>query len=508
MSYKKINKFIKNPNLFFFDFFKKRVIAGNHSMADSFSTVAVSDNNAKMPLINKCDDYNMNISYLSNTMSLMGDGIRDDIKRYVKSNFSLIPSAKEIYLWDGYTSAFVRFISFVKENYSFKIDIYQAKGVTHYKYDYNSGMNINNLTKALSSHNSFIVEMINPIGEHIIFNVHQCNNVEPNVFMVKSNGLPFKKFNLNSINTLSIAEPQLDIDIVYTWVNKDDPVWQELWNNQYPDNTFDPDRFSSNDELKYSLRSIGMYAPWVKKIYIVSNCTPPHWLNVDDNKVKWVYHSDIYPSEDYLPVFNSHSIETCLHRIPGLSENFIYFNDDVFLSQPCQSTDFFDRLGRSYSFYEPYGMVGGVAFTEDTPSYMKAAMNGANILFESFGYYPRNLLKHTPHPLKKSILKEIEDVYAGIIDRVRRAKLRSDDDISLTSFFFHHYSYLNGTSIPSECNYALVRAKNYKKSFQHSYSYKFMCLNDGGGDSENKAYKQASLNFMNQRYPIIQAWEK
>jgi len=502
MLYKKANKLIKNPNLFFFDYFKKKVMK-NGKEDDFTSTVEVTEINKPLE-----SDNGINSSYLSKTISLMDNSIHDNIIRYVNSNFSLIPSAKDVYIWDGYISSFIRFVSFVKENYNFKIDIYLPKGITHYHYNYGSGININNLTNALSSQNSFIVELINQLGEHIIFKLHQCNNIAPNTFMVRSNGLPFKKFSLNGVNTKSIDEHNFDIDAVYTWVNKDDPIWQDLWNNQYPEIGFDPDRFSSNDELKYSLRSIGMYAPWIRKIYIVSNCTPPHWLNTENDKVQWVYHDDIYPSEDYLPVFNSHSIETCLHRIQGLSENFIYFNDDVFLSQPCQPSDFFDRLGRSYSFYEPYGMVGGVTVDEETPSFMKAAINGANIIFESFGYYPRELLKHTPHPLKKSILKEIEDVYSGVIDKVRRTKIRSDDDISLTSFFYHHYSYLNGTSINNNCNYVLVRAKNYKKAFQHSYSYKFMCLNDGGGDSENSAYKQASLDFMNQRYPIIQIWEK
>lgn len=506
MSYRKIKKLVRNPNLFFFDYFKHKIVSEN--MDDILTVVETKpEKNNSERVISKIEQ-SLNDKYLIDSVSFLDEGIKENITRYVKSNFSLIPEAKEIYLWDGYTSAFVRFLAFSKSNYGFKIDIYQSKGIIHYKYDYESTINITNLTKALNNDNSFFVELINPLGLHVIFNIHLCKNVEPNTFMVRSNGLPFKKFNVHAVNLKTSEVENMDIDAVYTWVNKDDPSWINLWNNEYPDNPIDSDRFSSNDELRYSLRSIAMYAPWIRNIYIVSNCMPPSWLDTTNGKVQWVFHDDIYPSNEYLPVFNSHSIETCLHKINGLSENFIYFNDDVFLSQPCQPTDFFDILGRSYSFYEPYGMVGAINIDEDTPSYMKAATNGAEIIYESYGHYPRNLLKHTPHPLKKSVLQEIEDIYSNVIERVRKAKLRSDDDISLTSFFFHHYSFLNGTSVPGDCHYALVRAKNYKKAFQQSFSYKFMCLNDGGGDSENKAYKTASLNFMNQRFPLVQPWEK
>jgi hypothetical protein len=279
-----------------------------------------------------------------------------------------------------------------------------------------------------------------------------------------------------------------------------------MWCEYFPDESIDDDRFSSNDELKYSLRSVFMYADWVRKIFIVSNCDPPAWLHGNE-KIQWVYHEQIYPDFTCLPVFNSHSIESCLHRIEDLSENFIYFNDDVFLNQPCNKEDFFDDLGRSLSFYEPYGMVVGIR-REDTPSYMLAALNSADLIQNYFGIYPRKLLKHVPHALKKSVLTEIEFTFNDSVEKVRRAKVRSEMDISITSFLYHHYSYLLGKSLPASCRYALVRAKNHKKVYSQPAKYKFLCINDGGGDSSNLSYKMASKSFMEKRYPVFPPWER
>lgn len=501
----KAKKLVRNPNLFFFDYFKRKVVFGREEVTkyDYSSEVC----NEAVLATHRPFSVFSNHDFLNLTMSNLGVSLCDNILSYIHSSYSLIKDTDDVYIWDGYLSSFVNFIIFIKKCYKFKVDIYQPNGAKHFTYGFDALINEHNLIRCLSTIDSFFVELINPLGEYVNFRIHVCNNVSPHEFVVRSNKLPFKKFNVNSVFINKPSEQNIEVDVVYTWVNKDDPEWIDLWNGEFPDDPYDPDRFSSNDELRYSLRSIAMYAEWVRTIYIVSNCHQPKWLDTSDGRVVWVYHNEIYPDSNCLPVFNSHSIETCLHRISGLSEHFIYFNDDVFLTQPCTQSDFFDLVGRSCSFYEPYGMVGGAAIDDITPSYMKAAKNSADIIYDSFGYFPRSLLKHTPHPLRKSVLNEIEANFNDVIERVRVTKLRSDDDISLTSFFYHHYSFVKGYSIPADCNYLLVRSKNYKKAFRNSYNYKFMCLNDGGGDSENSAYKNASLDFMKNRFSLIPSWE-
>ena len=82
------------------------------------------------------------------------------------------------------------------------------------------------------------------------------------------------------------------------------------------------------------------HAPWVNNIYLITNGQRPKWLNVNHPKLKWVRHEEFIP-EEYLPTFNSSAIEMNIHRIDGLSENFVLFNDDMYLIQDVKYSDFF-----------------------------------------------------------------------------------------------------------------------------------------------------------------------
>ncbi|HAT06896.1 MAG TPA: hypothetical protein DCS77_14575 [Aeromonas salmonicida] len=115
------------------------------------------------------------------------------------------------------------------------------------------------------------------------------------------------------------------IDYVFTWVNSADEDWQEMYAQYNPKIRTDANslsRFVSRDELMYALRAIETYAPWVRRIHVVSNCKAPEWLNTTHDKINWVDHSEIFDAED-LPTFSSHSIEACIHKIPGLANHFI-----------------------------------------------------------------------------------------------------------------------------------------------------------------------------------------
>lgn len=100
-------------------------------------------------------------------------------------------------------------------------------------------------------------------------------------------------------------------------------------------------RFADNEELKYSLRSVEKYAPWVRNIYIVTNGQIPSWLNLDHPRMKIVTHEELFVNKSHLPTFSSPAIETHIHRIPGLSKRFIYMNDDVFFGDYVWPDDFY-----------------------------------------------------------------------------------------------------------------------------------------------------------------------
>lgn len=98
--------------------------------------------------------------------------------------------------------------------------------------------------------------------------------------------------------------------------------------------------FADNEELRYSLRSLWKFAPWVHHVYLVTNGQVPNWLNLDHPRLTVVPHSAILPAE-HLPTFSSPAIETGLHKIPGLANQFIYFNDDVLLGNQIWPDDFY-----------------------------------------------------------------------------------------------------------------------------------------------------------------------
>lgn len=138
-----------------------------------------------------------------------------------------------------------------------------------------------------------------------------------------------------------------EIDFVVTWVNGSDPEWckekakYEKHNDELDEKWNDSDiRYRDLGLFKYWFRSVEKYAPWVRNIFVVTNGQIPDFLKLDNEKVKIIKHSDIIPKR-YLPTFNSNVIELYLCKIPGLSEHFVYFNDDVYLNCPTKKEDFF-----------------------------------------------------------------------------------------------------------------------------------------------------------------------
>ena len=139
----------------------------------------------------------------------------------------------------------------------------------------------------------------------------------------------------------------MEIDFVVTWVDMDDPKWKEEF-YKYSDkidnsvNEKSEARFRDYGFLKYWFRGVDLFAPWVRKVHFVTSGQKPEWLNIDHPKLNMVSHKDYIP-EEYLPVFNSNLIEIYMHKIPDLSEQFVYFNDDFFITNHLSPTRFFEN---------------------------------------------------------------------------------------------------------------------------------------------------------------------
>lgn len=132
------------------------------------------------------------------------------------------------------------------------------------------------------------------------------------------------------------------IDFVVMWVDGNDPEWQKEKQKFSVDDNADGSIYRYRDFglLKYWFRGVEKFAPWVNNVYFVTWGHVPEWLDLNNPKLKVVKHSDFIP-EDYLPTFSANAIENNLHRIDGLSEQFVLLNDDFYLIDSVKETDFF-----------------------------------------------------------------------------------------------------------------------------------------------------------------------
>lgn len=155
----------------------------------------------------------------------------------------------------------------------------------------------------------------------------------------------------------------MDVDIVILWVNGGDPAWLAQKRQYLPPQEADSDsvnRYRDWGLLPYWFRAIEKFAPWVRTVHFVTWGHVPEFLNLNAPKLHVVRHDEFIPAE-YLPTFSSHTIEMNIHRIPGLAERFIYFNDDMFLLRPMEETDFFrDGLPCTYGGEVPWCFHGAV----------------------------------------------------------------------------------------------------------------------------------------------------
>lgn len=311
-----------------------------------------------------------------------------------------------------------------------------------------------------------------------------------------------------------------DIDVVFTWVNSDDLDWQKMYREYKPD--FDSDatstsRFLSRDELKYALRSWEKYGSFVRKIFVVSNCAPPSWLNLDNPRIEWVYHESIMP-DHVLPTFSSHAIETSLYRIPGLSNYFIYSNDDFLLVKPVTAYNFYYHNGIAKLRLENWGNVNGTT-TKGEPDYLNAARNSNQLLEKTFGKSTTQLHTHSPQSMRVDIMCEMYERYAEDFDRTMANKFRAIDDIAVTGYLYHHYAMLSGRALQSQDKTELVQQNHdFKKKLrtvveqnrnrEYAKLPLSVCINDGADSHLNEAWNIEVVNFLDSLFPEPSSFEK
>ncbi|MCO8271929.1 stealth family protein [Actinoplanes sp. TRM 88003] len=311
------------------------------------------------------------------------------------------------------------------------------------------------------------------------------------------------------------------IDAVYTWVDGDDPAWRARKNRALRDNgwvadsneqTANPSRFVSRDELRYSLRSLHAYAPWVRHVFVVTDDQVPAWLDTTRGDLTVVTHREIFGDTGRLPTFNSQAIESRLHRIPGLGEHFLYLNDDVFLGRPVAPEMFFTPGGLT-RFFPSGALVGSAPRTlRDTPA-DSAGKNNRDLIRSAFGRVLTRKMKHTPHPSRRSVLGEIETRFADRVAATAGHQFRHPEDIALLSSLQQYYAYLTGRAAPGQIRYLYTDLADPQTPFRlarllHDRHLDAFCLNDTLSSPEAVAEQAALLaDFLPAYLPFPSRWE-
>lgn len=161
---------------------------------------------------------------------------------------------------------------------------------------------------------------------------------EASVALLKlNNPKDFQELNKQTKKNMTIDGKELTISPAYL-------LWDlSAISQSKQDEDISASRFEDNEELRYSLRSIERHAPWVRNIFIVTNGQIPSWLNLDNPRVTIVTHQDVFRNLSHLPTFSSPAIESHIHRIEGLSQKFIYLNDDVMFGKDVWPDDFYSH---------------------------------------------------------------------------------------------------------------------------------------------------------------------
>ena len=295
------------------------------------------------------------------------------------------------------------------------------------------------------------------------------------------------------------------IDFVLPWVDGSNSVWKERF-AQYSGLEGDSQniRFRNWDLLHYWFRSIEKFTPWVRYVYFITSGELPEWVNLNHPKLRWIKHEDYIPAK-YLPTFSANTIEMNLHRIEELSEHFVYFNDDMFVTGPVKESFFFYKgLPCDSAVMSAKPADGGI---------IHMAINDIGVLnkhfdkhkaikknpFKWFNFkYGRGLISnillypwmsfsgfvdpHVPNAFLKSVLLNIWEKESALLDRTCMGKFRTNEDVN--QWLIRYWQLAEGRFHPvdrlknSLCTDITDGNMEFIRHIITNKIYTMICLND------------------------------
>jgi hypothetical protein len=327
----------------------------------------------------------------------------------------------------------------------------------------------------------------------------------------------------------------MNIDFVMPWVDGSDPAWIRKRNSYMASGEAAEEcRFRDWDLLRFWFRSVEAYAPWVNRIHLITDGQVPQWLNRAHPKLNLVDHRDYIP-EKYLPTFSSHTIELNLHRIEGLSEHFVYFNDDMFLNRPVKPEDFFRNVlpcdTAICDAFFPYGsqdayvhaLCNVMAFINARFDKKTVMRSNPKLWFSpAYGMYVLKNLYFTPvrylsdlkhfhvcNSMLRSTFETLWETETEILDSTCQNKFRSISDVN--QYLFTYYNICSGKFVPrnprfGEC-YTLGRNNRKLLDDISTGKHKVLCLNDNPYVTDFEGLRDQLIRCYQEKFPNKSAYE-
>ncbi|WP_241986537.1 stealth family protein [Cryobacterium fucosi] len=314
------------------------------------------------------------------------------------------------------------------------------------------------------------------------------------------------------------SDISFDIDLVFSWVDGSSSDFQRERAKRMQayvvgEGDESDARFRQIDELKYALRSVYMFAPWVRRIFIATDSPAPEWL-AEHPRVTIMRSEDFFPDTSALPTHNSHAVESQLHHIPGLSEHFLYSNDDMFFGRPVGPELFFSPGGIT-KFVEASTRIGLGDNDPTRSGFENAARVNRALLRERFGKVTTRHLEHTAAPLRKSVLRELEAEFPEDFARTAASRFRSATDISVTNSLYHYYALMTGRAVEQTKARSLYIETTLKLALRQMNKLRkrrdqdMFCLNDGSFPEISDDVRRAAVtDFLERYFPIVAPWER
>ncbi|MBQ7852464.1 MAG: Stealth CR1 domain-containing protein [Muribaculaceae bacterium] len=312
---------------------------------------------------------------------------------------------------------------------------------------------------------------------------------------------------------------QMDIDLVYLWVDGEDPKWQAKFKTfigKTDENSSNncKGRYVNNDELKYSLRSIENYAPWVRNIFIVTDNQVPEWLDLSHPKIKIIDHKEILPKESR-PCFNSCLLEYFLYRIPGLAEHFLYANDDMFLNKPTTPETFFTaeglpiiRLTRK-PFRKLRWFFREEICKKPLKNYSKTIGRAAKLVEKKYGRYFTGMPHHNIDAyLRSDYQRIVEKDFRAEYSANKVTHLRHDNDIQRSIISYVALAKRRGELCyvsQNESIILMIHKENHYRKFTEKQPM-FFCMNDSEYAQDTDRMK--AMDFLEKLFPAKSEFEK